>query len=127
LFDVFLTCAHYVAHDVETHLCCCVVDTEVLSEVLGVGGLNWGMGGGLGVIWIVGVSLDGRRGVYWGNRVDGDCVSGRRRDTWMMKRGRRGWGDVLVVWVAVHRVCRFGDVSTNGKGRAGRPQITGEI
>jgi len=123
LFDVFLACAHYIAHYVETHLCCCIVDTEVFSEVLGVGGLNWGMGGSLGVVWVVWVSLDWRRGLDWVDWVDGDYVSGGIRDTWMMKRGRRRCGNVLVVWVAVHRVCRFGRTCRETERGGGRPQI----
>ena len=91
MFDVFLTCAHNIAHYMKTHLCCCIIDTEILSEVLGVGGLNWGMGGGLGVIWVVGVSLDGRRGVYWGNGVDGDCVSCRDERYLDDEEGEERW------------------------------------
>jgi hypothetical protein len=63
LGDVFLACVHYIAHDVERHLCCCIVDTEVLAELLGVLGLHGGLHGGLGgvclIVWVV--WLDRRR------------------------------------------------------------------
>jgi hypothetical protein len=73
LRDVFLACAHYVAHYVERHLCCCIVDTEVLAELLRVLRLHGGLGGvclTLGIVWVI--LLDWRGRSDWGDWMDGD-------------------------------------------------------